>query len=97
MTPSTDTSMSSSCATACSKVNILLEPLPENCVTALLDTNLLGVCYLYMPYYVISIMLNVPESLSATEQSTVSWSVVSSTPYCLLVFLNYHRQVLVHP
>ncbi len=32
-----------------------------------------------MPYYVISIILNVPESLSATEQSTVSWSVVSST------------------
>ena len=31
-----------------------------------------------MPSYVISIMLNVPESLSATEQSTLRRSPVSS-------------------
>ena len=40
ITPSTDTSMSSSDPTAWSKVNAVVEPSPQNCVAALLATNL---------------------------------------------------------
>jgi hypothetical protein len=41
ITPSTDTSISSSEPTAWSSVNAVVEPSPENCVAALLATNLL--------------------------------------------------------
>ena len=41
ITPSTDTNISSSDATECSNVKAVVEPFPENCVAALLATNLL--------------------------------------------------------
>ena len=70
--------MSSSEPTAWSNVNAVVEPSPEKTdAFALGATNLLDGSFRCMPSYVISIMLNVPDILSATEQSICIASVVS--------------------